>query len=57
MDKFNKLDEYEKLKIEEKAINLLIKEQNIDISFILKTKEKIPEIYKSMIKTYLKQLL
>ena len=54
---FEKLDTYDKLKIEEEAIELLIKEQQIEATFIFKTKEVQPTIYKGMIKSYLERVM
>ena len=54
---FEKLDTYDKLKIEEEAIELLIKEQQIEATFIFKTKEVQPTIYKGMIKSYIERAM
>ena len=54
---FEKLDTYDKLKIEEKAIELLIKEQQIEATFIFKTKEVQPTIYNGMIKSYIERAM
>ena len=57
MEIFEKLDTYDKLKIEEEAIELLIKEQQIEVTFIFKTKEAQPTIYKGMIKSYIERAM
>ena len=57
MEIFEKLDTYDKLKIEEEAIELLIKEQQIEATFIFKTKEVQPTIYKGMIKSYIERAM
>ena len=57
MEIFEKLDTYDKLKIEEEAIELLIKEQQIEVTFIFKTKEAQPTIYKGMIKSYIERTM
>ena len=54
---YEKLDTYDKLKIEEKAIELLVKEQQVDESFLLKTKQIQPTIYHGMIKEYLERVM
>lgn len=55
--KFNLLDTYEQLKIEEEAIELLTKEENVSERWLLQAKEKNPVIYKSMIKSYLERIM
>lgn len=54
---FEKLDNFDKLKIEEKAINLLAKEKQIEEAFILKTRQLQPGIYKGMIKSYIERTM
>ena len=54
---YEKLDTYDKLKIEEKAIELLVKEQQVDESFLLKTKQIQPTLYHGMIKEYLERVM
>lgn len=54
---FEKLDNFNKLKIEEEAINLLSKEKQIEETFILKTRQLQPEIYKGMIKNYIERAM
>ena len=54
---YENLDVYDKIKIEEEAINLLIAEQKIDETFILKTKEAQPTIYRGMIKSYIERAM
>lgn len=57
MAMYEKLDTYDKLKIEEKAINLLVQEQQVEVAFIFKTRESQPILYKGMIKNYIEQLM
>lgn len=57
IEKFNLLDTYEQLKIEEKAIDLLIKEQNINKDFIIKTRATNINFYRGMIKSYLERIM
>ena len=45
------------IEIEEEAIELLIKEQQIEVTFIFKTKEAQPTIYKGMIKSYIERAM
>lgn len=54
---YEKLDTYDKLKIEEEAIELLVKEKQVDENFLLKTKQIQPTIYHGMIKEYLKRVM
>lgn len=54
---FEKLDNFNKLKIEEEAINLLSKEKQIEETFILKTRQLQPGIYKGMIKDYIERAM
>ncbi len=54
---FEKLDNFNKLKIEEEAINLLSKEKQIEETFILKTRQLQPGIYKGMIKNYIERAM
>lgn len=51
--KVDSLDEYEKLKIEEKALELLCSNEGIDTAFLLRIKEKSPNVYWSMISKYI----
>lgn len=56
-EKYNKLDEYEKLKIEEQALELLIKEEKVNLNFIIEIKKKQPMIYNGMIKNYIERAM
>ena len=51
--KYEQLDEYEKLKIEEKALELCSKEMGVDVNFLLTMKEKTKSIYLGAIKDYI----
>lgn len=57
LESFNNLDPYDKLKIEEKAIALLCKEEKIKENFVLTTKQKSPNIYFGMIKKYVEAIM
>ena len=46
------LEEYEKLELEEKAIELLVKETNTDIKFLLEMKEKSRKSYDTILEKY-----
>lgn len=54
---FNEYDEYEKLKIEERAINICSIEENIDINFLLMMKRKSKKIYFNTIKKYIEKVI
>lgn len=55
--KYDSLDEYEKLKIEEKALELCSKEMGVDINFLLIMKNKTPALYTSALKDYIKIIM
>ena len=57
MTKYEQLEIEEKLLIEDKAINLLIKDKKINMDFIMKTRQLQPSIYKGIIKDYIKQVM
>ncbi|MGL4910612.1 MAG: replication initiator protein A [Cetobacterium sp.] len=54
---FDNYDEYEKLKIEEQAINLCSVEENIDVNFLLTMKRKSKKIYFNTIKKYIERVI
>ncbi|MGL5053458.1 MAG: replication initiator protein A [Cetobacterium sp.] len=54
---FDEYDEYEKLKIEERAINLCSLEENIDVNFLLTMKRKSKKIYFNTIKRYIQRVI
>lgn len=54
---FDEYDEYEKLKIEEQAINICSVEENIDINFLLTMKRKSKKIYFNTIKKYIERVI
>lgn len=54
---FESYDEYEKLKIEEKALELCSKEMSVDINFLLAMKEKTRAIYIGAIKDYIERVM
>lgn len=54
---FDKFDDYQKLKIEEKALKLCSEGENIDVKFLLTLKSKSKTIYLNTIKKYLVQAL
>ena len=54
---FESYDEYEKLKIEEKALELCSKEMGVDINFLLAMKEKTRAIYTGAIKDYIERVM
>ncbi len=54
---FDKFDDYEKLKIEEKALKLCSKGENIDVNFLLTLKSKSKTIYLNTIKKYIIDVL
>ena len=53
MEKFNSLDEYDRLKVEEKALKSLCSVENVDILEMLEIKEKSPNKYWSKLKNYI----
>ncbi|MGL4307566.1 MAG: replication initiator protein A, partial [Cetobacterium sp.] len=54
---FENFDEYEKMKIEEKALKICSEEENIDINFLLTMKSKSQKIYLNTIKKYIERVL
>ncbi|WP_297404275.1 replication initiator protein A [uncultured Cetobacterium sp.] len=54
---FDEYDEYEKLKIEERAINICSVEESIDINFLLTMKRKSQKIYFNTIKKYIERVI
>lgn len=54
---FEKYDEYEKLKIEEEAIKICSKDENIDVNFLLTMKQKSQKIYFNTIKKYIEKVI
>ena len=54
---FHDLDDYEKLKIEERALKLCSKQENIDVGFLLTLKEKSITIYLNTIRQYIASVL
>lgn len=54
---FESYDEYEKLKIEEKALELCSKEMGVDINFLLAMKAKTRSIYIGAIKDYIERVM
>lgn len=54
---FEKFDEYEKMKIEEKALKLCSQEEKIDVNFLLTMKSKSQKIYLNTIKKYIERVL
>lgn len=54
---FDEYDEYEKLKIEEQAINICSLEENIDVNFLLTMKRKSKKIYFNTIKKYIERVI
>lgn len=57
MAEFNTYDEFEKLKIEEKALKICSQEEGIEISFLLTMKAKSKHIYLNTIKRYIERVL
>lgn len=57
IEEFESYDEYEKLKIEEKALELCSKEMGVDINFLLAMKEKTRAIYIGAIKDYIERVM
>ena len=54
MEKFNSLDEYDRLKVEEKAINELLKiDKKIDIEMLMILKNNNINIYMEIILPYI----
>lgn len=56
-EKYNKMDEFDKLKIEEKALEICSKEIKADIDFLLSMKTKTPSIYEGFIKEYIIKIM
>lgn len=54
METFKKLDDFEKLEIEEKAIELCTKKNEVDEIFLLNMKSKSKALYYGVIKDYIK---
>nr|WP_255493997.1 hypothetical protein [Cetobacterium sp. 8H] len=54
---FDEYDEYEKLKIEERAIKICSLEENIDVNFLLTMKRKSKKIYFNTIKKYIERVI
>ncbi len=57
IEEFESYDEYEKLKIEEKALELCSKEMGVDINFLLAMKAKTRAIYIGAIKDYIERVM
>ncbi|WP_294704997.1 replication initiator protein A [uncultured Fusobacterium sp.] len=57
IEEFEAYDEYEKLKIEEKALELCSKEMGVDINFLLTMKTKTRSIYIGAIKNYIERVM
>lgn len=57
IEEFESYDEYEKLKIEEKALELCSKEMGVDINFLLAMKVKTRSIYIGAIKDYIERVM
>ncbi len=57
MEKFNKLDDYEKIKIEEEALKLCSQETSTDYNFLITLKNSSKMIYFNTIKQYIGQVL
>lgn len=55
--KFENYDEYEKMKIEEKALKICSEEENIDVNFLLTMKSKSQKIYLNTIKKYIERVI
>lgn len=55
MEKFNSLDEYDRLKVEEKALKSLCSVENVDILEMLEIKEKSPKKYWSNLNQYIEK--
>lgn len=54
---FDKFDDYQKLKVEEKALKLCSEGEKIDVNFLLTLKSKSKTIYLNTIKKYIVQAL
>jgi hypothetical protein len=54
---FDEYDDYQKLKIEEKALQLCSKEEEIDVNFLLTLKSKSKTIYLNTIKKYIQTVI
>ena len=57
LEYFNKLDEYEKLNIEEEAIKLCVEDGLGTIEILLRMKEKSFELYMGALKEYIIKIL
>lgn len=57
MAEFNTYDEFEKLKIEEKALKICSQEEGIDINFLLTMKTKSKNIYLNTIRKYIERVI
>lgn len=55
LEKFQKLDYYDKLKIEETAVKLYVERNNVDINYLLTMKDTNEDIYYSVIKQELEK--
>ena len=57
MTEYNDYDEFEKLKIEEKALKICSQEEGIDVNFLLTMKSKSKNIYLNTIKRYIERVI
>lgn len=57
LETFNKLEIKKKLEIEKEALKLLCQEEDIDSTFVLRTKEKSLNMYYGMLKKYIEKIL
>lgn len=57
IDDFKKLEEYTRLKIEEKALECIVKAEQITIEFMLKLKENNENFYLDLLTPYIKELM
>ena len=57
MAEYNSYDEFEKLKIEEKALKICSQEEGIDVNFLLTMKSKSKNIYLNTIKRYIESVI
>lgn len=57
MSEYNNYDEFEKLKIEEKALKICSQEEGIDVNFLLTMKSKSKNIYLNTIKRYIERVI
>ena len=57
MAEYNSYDEFEKLKIEEKALKICSQEEGIDVNFLLTMKSKSKNIYLNTIKRYIERVI